>query len=92
MYEIEEKMSTALAKSDVLIEENNMLKNRITILESKEIIDSAGFDEDSDLKVFEDKINFMMAKSDPLNSIKNSEDNNHFVQMKSYITDLQSKL
>lgn len=31
-------MSTALARSDVILEENNMLKNRITILESKEIV------------------------------------------------------
>lgn len=69
-----------------------MLKNRITILESKEIIDSAGFDEDSDLKVFEDKINYMMTKTDPLHTIKNSDDNTHFITMKSFITDLQVKL
>jgi hypothetical protein len=36
----------------MLLEENNMLKNKITIMESKEILDRAGFDEDSDLKVF----------------------------------------
>ena len=34
----------------------------------------------------------MIAKTDPLNSIKNSDDNTHFVQMKSYIADLQTKL
>lgn len=51
-----------------------------------------GFYDDSDLKMFEDKISFMMNKNDPLNTIKNSDDNTHFIQMKSYITDLQTKL
>jgi hypothetical protein len=37
-------MSAALARSDILLEENNMLKNRITILESKDIIENVGFD------------------------------------------------
>ncbi len=92
IYDVEERMSTALARSDLLIEENNMLKNKITILESKEIIDSAGFDEDSDLKVFEDKINYMMAKNDPAEMIRNTDDNTHFITMKSFITDLQVKL
>jgi len=32
MYDFEERMSTAVARSDILIEENNILKNRITIL------------------------------------------------------------
>lgn len=32
LYDTEEKMSTAIARSDILIEENNILKNRITIL------------------------------------------------------------
>ena len=34
----------------------------------------------------------MMTKSDPLISIKNSDDNTHFITMKSFITDLQVKL
>ena len=33
-----------------------------------------------------------MNKTDPLNTIKNSDDNTHFIQMKSYITELQAKL
>ena len=85
-------MSTALARSDILIEENNILKNRITILESKEILDSAGFDDDSEIKVIEDKINFMMSKNDPSLTIKNGDDNSHFMKVKSFITDLQVKL
>lgn len=92
MYEFEEKMSTALLRSDVLVEENNMLKNRITILESKEIIEGAGFDEDSELKDFEDKINFIMSSTDPLATIKNGDDNTHFITMKSFITELQFKV
>ncbi len=34
----------------------------------------------------------MMTKTDPLNSIKNGDDNTHFITMKSFITDLQVKL
>ena len=34
----------------------------------------------------------MMNKTDPLNTIKNSDENTHFIQMKSYITELQAKL
>lgn len=34
----------------------------------------------------------MMSKSDPLVSIKNGDDNSHFIAMKSFITDLQIKL
>lgn len=44
-------MSTAIARSEILIEENNNLKNKIIIMESKEILDSAGFDDDSEIKV-----------------------------------------
>lgn len=85
-------MSTAIARSDVLIEENNILKNRITILESKELLDNAGFDDDSEIKVIEDKINFMMSKNDPAMTIRNGDDNSHFMKMKSFIADLQVKL
>lgn len=85
-------MSTAIARSDILIEENNNLKNKIIIMESKEILDSAGFDDDSEIKVIEDKINFMMSKNDPTATIKNGDDNTHFMKMKSFITDLQVKL
>ncbi len=34
----------------------------------------------------------MMSKADPLLTIKNGDDNTHFITMKSYITDLQVKL
>jgi hypothetical protein len=34
----------------------------------------------------------MMAKTDPLDTIKNGDDNTHFLTMKSFITDLQVKL
>lgn len=33
-----------------------------------------------------------MAKSDPLITIKNGDDNSHFIAMKSFIADLQIKL
>lgn len=33
-----------------------------------------------------------MAKTDPLDAIKNGDDNTHFLTMKSFITDLQVKL
>ncbi len=33
-----------------------------------------------------------MNKTDPLNTIKNSDENTHFIQMKSYITELRAKL
>ncbi len=56
------------------------------------MLESAAYDEDSELKDFQDKINYMMSKSDPLISIKNSDDNTHFITMKSFITDLQVKL
>jgi hypothetical protein len=34
----------------------------------------------------------MMTKTDPLNTIKNGDDNTHFMTMKSFLTDLQAKL
>lgn len=34
----------------------------------------------------------MMSKNDPAMTIKNSDDNTHFMTMKSFITDLQMKL
>ena len=34
----------------------------------------------------------MMSKNDPATTIRNSDDNTHFVTMKSFITDLQVKL
>lgn len=42
--------------------------------------------------MFEDKINFMISKNDQPRTIKNSDDNTHFVTMKSFIADLQLKL
>jgi hypothetical protein len=63
---MEEKMLNALARADLIVEENNMLKNRITLLESKDILDAVGLDEENEFKDFEDKINLLMNKSDPL--------------------------
>lgn len=34
----------------------------------------------------------MINKTDPLSNIKNSDDNTHFITMKSFIADLQIKL
>ncbi len=59
-------MLNALARADLIVEENNMLKNRITLLESKDILDAVGLDEENEFKDFEDKINLLMNKSDPL--------------------------
>jgi len=35
MYEMEERMSSAVARNDILNEEVNMLKNKVTVMESK---------------------------------------------------------
>lgn len=34
----------------------------------------------------------MITKTDPINTIKNGDDNTHFITMKSFISDLQIKL
>lgn len=46
-------MGAACSKSEMLVEENNMLKNRITILETKDLMESGiNTGGDSDIKEF----------------------------------------
>lgn len=54
-------------------------------------MEEAGEDEYNQ-KEFEERLSLMISQNDPLQSIKNGEDNSHFKLLKSFILDLQDKI
>ena len=88
---MEEKVKYALNKADRATEELNMLKSKVVVLEAKQFLEQAGEDEYNQ-KEFEERLSLMISQNDPLQSIKNGDDNSHFKLLKSFILDLQEKI
>ena len=68
-----------------------MLKSKIVVLESREVVDEAA-DFDFNPKEFDDKITRLLSQGDPLVGIKNSDETSHFKVLKAYIVELREKL
>lgn len=87
---MEEKMKRAEIRSEQLQEECNMLKGRLIVMETKDVME--GDADFGDLKDLEERVLSTAAQNDPLASIKNGSDSSHFQLMKTYIIDLKEKL
>ena len=86
-FEYEEKMKRAEIRAEQLQEECNMLKGRLIVMETKDVME--GDADFGDLKDLEERVLASAGQSDPLNSIKNGSDSSHFQLMKTYIIDLK---
>ena len=89
-FEMEEKMKRAEIRSEQLQEECNMLKGRLIVMETKDVME--GEADFGDLKDLEERVLSTAAQNDPLVTIKNGSDSSHFQLMKTYIIDLKDKL
>lgn len=82
-------MKQATLRSERLQEECNMLKSKLIVVETKELMEGG---EDWELKEFEERVLVNLGQNDPLPAIKNSSDSSHFQLMKGYLVDLKEKL
>lgn len=82
-------MKQATLKAERLQEECNMLKSKLVVVETKELMEGG---EDGELKEFEERVLVNLGQNDPLMAIKNSSDSSHFQLMKGYLVELKEKL
>ena len=75
-------MKKAVLRCEQLQEESNMLKSKLVVMETKDLMDGS---EDVELKEFEERVIANMGQNDPLPAIKNSSDSSHFQLMKAYV-------
>ncbi len=74
-----------------------MLKSKVVILETKDIINEDIQNEEYlsqvlHSKAIEEKISYLLAQADPLATIKNSEDSSHFKILSAYVSEMRDKL
>lgn len=89
VFVAEERMKQATLKAERLQEECNMLKSKLVVVETKELMEGG---EDGELKEFEERVLVNLGQNDPLTAIKNSSDSSHFQLMKGYLVELKEKL